>query len=69
MREEIDSGDILLQKIKIFKNDDIVSLHKKILIIYKKFAKIFFGNYKYLIQNKKKQKSKIQIYNRKEHQR
>lgn len=66
MREEIDSGDILLQKkIKIFKNDDIVSLHKKILIIYKKFAKIFFGNYKYLIQNKKKQKIKDSTYNTK----
>ena len=33
MKEEIDGGDIILQKkIKILEKDDIVSLHKKVLI-------------------------------------
>ena len=66
MKEEIDGGDIILQKkIKILEKEDIVSLHKKILIFYKIFVINFFKNFTNLIQNKKRQNIKNSSYNRK----
>lgn len=66
MKEKIDSGDIVLQKkIKITKNDDIASLHDKVLSLYASFVILFFSDYAKLIKNKKKQNTKFSTYNKK----
>ena len=66
MTEKIDSGDLVLQnKIKITKNDDIVSLHEKVLSLYEKFVILFFSDHEKLINNKIKQNIKDSTYNKK----
>ena len=66
MAKKVDSGEIILQKkINIEKNDDIVTLHSKVLSVYYKFVVIFFSNFPNLLANKKKQNNKLSTYNKK----